>query len=113
LTITNRTKGCILAEKAGIADTLASRMKGLLGRKGLDPGEALVIIPCISIHTVGMRFPIDAVFFGRDNKAVATLRHMKPYRLSGLYTSARGVIELPAGTLDRSPVDVGDLIDMT
>ena len=40
----------------------AARLKGFLGRRGLAPGEGLLIVPAGSIHTLFMRFPIDVVF---------------------------------------------------
>lgn len=106
--VINRTNGCVLAAEAGIAATIFSRMKGLLGRSSLEEGEGLVITPCMSIHTFGMRFAIDAVFFDGSNKAVAVLRRLKPNRASRIYPSARGVIELPAGALEGAPVEPGD-----
>lgn len=39
-----------------------ARARGLLGRGGLLPGEGLLIPRCRSVHTVGMRRPIDVVF---------------------------------------------------
>jgi hypothetical protein len=36
-------------------------MFGLLGRRGLNAGEGLWIKPSFGVHTVGMRFPIDAI----------------------------------------------------
>lgn len=45
-----------------IASTFADRGRGLLGRTSLHPDQGLLIVPCSSIHTMFMRFPIDAVF---------------------------------------------------
>ena len=58
-----------LATSVQVADSLFARMKGLLGRTELNPGEALWIIPCKGIHTIGMRFAIDAVFLDKNNFA--------------------------------------------
>jgi len=55
--ITNQTKNTVLAAHAAVADRLFKRIKGLLGKKGLGEGEALIIRPCNSIHTFFMRFP--------------------------------------------------------
>ena len=40
----------------------AERMRGLLGRSGLAPDEALLLPDCRSVHTVGMRFAIRVAF---------------------------------------------------
>jgi len=111
LKVINSNNGLVLANRADVANTLLSRMKGLLGRKSLGPGEGLVITPCVSIHTFGMRFGIDVIFFDGANRAVAVLSEVKPYRATRLYPSAAGVIELPSGTLKSSPVDIGDELE--
>jgi len=97
-----------LAERADLASGLLARMKGLLGRSELCPGEGLIISPCSSVHTFGMRFPIDAVFYGRDNRALGLVKELKPCRISGWYPRAAGVVEVPAGTIAGLPLEVGD-----
>ncbi|MCL6560172.1 MAG: DUF192 domain-containing protein [Firmicutes bacterium] len=81
-------------------------MKGLIGRHGLSHGEGLLIEPCNSIHTFFMRFPIDAVFYDRDKVVTAVYRRIKPWRVTGIISGAKGVLELPAeGSCN---VDYGD-----
>ncbi len=111
LKVVNRSKGVVLAERASLARTPLQRMKGLLGREALAPGDALVITPCAAVHTFGMRFPIDIVFYDRNNRAVAAVSNMKPFRMSAWYPRAKGVIELPAGTLESQTLDMGDLLE--
>jgi len=106
--ITNKSKNVVLAEKASVARDLFARMKGLLGKNTLPKGEGLAITPCTSIHTFGMRFPIDAAFYDRGYKVVALIRGLKPYRASGWHPTAKGVLELPAGTLTNESLEVGD-----
>ena len=48
--------GTVLASLE-IADTRATRRRGLLGRDGFE--GALLLRPVRSVHTIGMRFPID------------------------------------------------------
>ena len=67
--------------RASIADTFLRRIRGLLGRDGLPPGEGLLIPRCNAIHTVGMRFPIDAEFLSRDGSTVRVVRDIPPGRL--------------------------------
>jgi len=40
------------------------------GRDHLDDAAAMLLAPCNSVHTVGMRFPIDVVFVDRQGYAV-------------------------------------------
>jgi uncharacterized membrane protein (UPF0127 family) len=113
LKVTNKKNGRVLAFEAGLADTVFGRMKGLLCRASLQPGEGLVLTPCVSIHTFGMKFVIDAVFYDGSRKAVAVLHRIKPNRATRFYPSAAGVLELPAGTLEESAVEVGDELEFT
>lgn len=94
------------------ADTVFSRMKGLLGRSSLMAGEGLLIKPCKGIHTFGMRFPIDALFLNRGNVVVATIKSIQPNKMTRLYLEASSVIELSAGTLDATATKPGDTIEL-
>ena len=104
--IFDRTKNSCIAREVFFAENFLARLTGLLGKNGLPDGQALVISPCISIHTFGMRFPIDAVFYDRDRKAVGVVRGIGPGRLSRIYPRAKGVIEAAAGSL--AGVEPGD-----
>lgn len=99
-----------LANKLVTAEHLFARMRGLLGRTCLQPGEALWIKPCNGIHTFGMRFAIDAIFLNRENRVVALVERMQPNRLTRLYRGAVSVIELPAGKIAESSTHVEDEI---
>ena len=66
---------------AEVAETFRDRMRGLVGRDGLAPGTGMLITRCNCIHTLFMRFPIDAVFLDRRGDAVKTVRNVRPWRL--------------------------------
>jgi len=108
--IVNRTRKIELADRARVAQTARARMKGLLGRDGLEPGEALYISPCTSIHSFFMRFVFDAVFIAADGTALHLIPRMKKWRMSRIVPRAAGVIELPAGILERTGTERGDKI---
>jgi len=101
----------IYAQNVIKATSLFARMKGLLGRTSLGPDTAMVIDPCASIHTLGMRFPIDVVFLDANNTITAIASHVKPGRLcvSGGW-KARRVIESEAGLLSLASIHVGDTL---
>ncbi len=82
---------------ATVADTFPKRAKGLLGRTGLPPRTGLLIPKCNAIHTIGMRFPIDAEFLDRHGRTVRVVRDIPPGRLCvwGGYR-ARQVLETQA-----------------
>lgn len=68
------------------ACTLRSRLRGLLG-KDVASGT-LLIEPCSSIHTFGMRRPIDVAFVASDGTVLAVCRDLDPNRL----LSCRGAV---------------------
>jgi len=109
----NRTRQIVLSENLETADRFFKRFIGLMGRKGIEPGGGLLIVPCNSIHMFFMRFTIDAVFIGSDGKVVHLEKQIKPWRVSRVVRKARSVLELPAGTIDRTGTGVGDLIEIT
>lgn len=110
--IINKTRNVVLADKAQIADTFLSRAMGLLGKKGLDEGQGLIITRCSSIHTFFMRFKIDVAFLDRNNKVVALANSLAPARIAGSPLKARVAVELPTKTLARTNTQKGDEIDI-
>ena len=102
----------VLADKAVIARGIIQRALGLLTHRQFDLGQALVIPRCSAIHTFGMRFPIDLVFLQSEGVVLRVMPRVPPGRL--VWTrGAKTVIELPAGTLERTPVQPGELIAMS
>jgi hypothetical protein len=102
-----------LAAKVIVADSTLKRMKGLLGKKHMMNGEALWIKPCMSIHTFFMKFTIDVIFLNRKNQVIATIRNLRPNRLTKLYLKSSSALELQAGILDATDTRVGDEIKIT
>ena len=111
--IVNISKDTILADKAEMADTFFKRLIGLLNRKSLNKGEALILSPANSIHSFFMRFNIDVLFLDKSNKVVASLPSFKPFRLSPLYFQSASVIELPESTIRMTNTQSGDTIQIT
>lgn len=107
LSLVNQRTDQSLAERVEVAVTRRARRKGLLGRSSLDASSALIIAPCFSIHTMFMRFDIDAVFVDEDGRAVKVVREMTPWRFA-VDPTAHAVVELPAGSLRDRQVDIGD-----
>ena len=99
--------GRVVCRSCGVAETARSRMRGLLGRRGLPPGHGLLLRPASSVHTFFMRFAIDAVFLDRELVVLGTATALGPWRAAGR-RRARAVLELPAGAADDAGIAVGD-----
>jgi len=106
----NATREVVLGDAVRVADRFFPRMRGLLRTDGLAEGEGLWIRPCNSIHSFGMRFEFDALFHGPDGKVVGMYQGFRRNRISRVFWNARGVLELPAGTIERTGTEVGDEI---
>lgn len=110
--VANVTRGTVLAERAQRADRLLLRLRGLLGRRGLAPGEGLLITPCQGVHTLGMRFPIDVVYIGRDLRVVGVAALVPPNRWGPWRRECACVLEVPPGTIAATGTCVGDRIEV-
>lgn len=108
VTVVNTTRNTVLGERIEVAETSISRMVGLLGKRGLEPGTGLLIIPSQAIHTVAMRFSIDVIYVDRKWRVLHLRPSMPPYRLSGVYFRSLCVIELPEGAIHSTSTQVGD-----
>ena len=108
--IVNLTRDTTIASRVEIAQNPWARMKGLLGRRDLPPGEALIITHCQSIHMFFMKFPIDVIFCDRQNKVLGLCEGLKPFCLSPIFFKASYAIELPPGSIVASKTQIGDQI---
>lgn len=95
---TLRREGQVLLHSVWRADTWWLRLRGLLGRAALQPGEGLLIEPCNSVHTLAMTYPLDLLFFDRGNRVLDWRERVRPWR-GALCLHAHATLELPPGTL--------------
>lgn len=82
-----------------VAETRASRMKGLARLDALPPRTALHIPRCRSVHTFTMRFPLDLVWLDGEGAVVRVDRAVPPRRMKACLR-ARSVLECDAGAAD-------------
>jgi uncharacterized protein len=101
--------GAVVCERCEVADRFLSRMRGLLGRKGLEPGGGMLLTPEPSVHMLFMRFPIDAVFLDRDHKVAGIKHNLRPWKVAGA-RGAYATLELPAGSAAAAGIEVGDAL---
>jgi hypothetical protein len=122
--VRNETRGTVLAEQVEVGASIWAKFRGLMGRRSLAPGSALWLPGENGIHMFFMRFPIDAVFVGTATiraagtpgavelrPVISVHRNLRPWLgVVPLVRGADGVIELPAGTIDASGTQTGDVI---
>jgi|SRR4051812_41697895 uncharacterized membrane protein (UPF0127 family) len=101
--------GSVVVERCVLAVRPFARMKGLLGRRALEPGEGILLRPAGSIHMFFMRFAIDAIFCDNDLVVVDVARDLRPWRMAAR-RGAKQVIELAAGA--AAGVRAGDRLSL-
>lgn len=108
--IRNETGDTMLAERCRVADHYFPRLIGLMGAQSLLPGDGLLILPCSSIHTHFMRFPIDVIYVNRENIVVALDENTASWRFGPIRRGALYVVELPANTVAATGTEEGDRV---
>jgi uncharacterized membrane protein (UPF0127 family) len=107
-TVINQRNGIVVAQHTRYADSWLKRLVGLLSESSLEKGHGLWLLPCNSIHTIGMRFPIDVVFLDKDNQIKKLTSTLRPFRLCRSVKGTHSVLELPSGTITTAGLRQGD-----
>jgi uncharacterized membrane protein (UPF0127 family) len=101
LRVRNLTQNTSLADRADIADTSATRKRGLLKHTGLAEGEGLWIVPCEGVHS----------FLNKKRQVTKLRPNMVKNRIS-LSLRAHSTLELPVGMIAKSRTAVGDQLEL-
>jgi hypothetical protein len=114
----NVSRGNLLAERLEDGASFWAKFMGLMGRASLPAGQGLWLPGENGIHMLFMRFPIDVVFVSpptdvsTGRRRVLSVRRAVPpwrgvvWRVGG----AKGVLELPVGTIEATGTAPGDEI---
>ncbi len=102
----------VLAHQVVMATSVWQRLVGLLGQTSWPPDRAMVFAGCNSIHTVGLRFPIDVIFMDRNWKGVALRPAVVPGRLIPPIRGAWGTIEMAEGSIQQSALEIGEQLHL-
>ena len=109
--VSNQTRGTTVGESVELASTSLTRLWGLLGRRGVEAGGGLWIMPSSGVHTMGMRFPIDVVGLDKNMRVIKIWHELMPFRVTSVSIKMRSVIELEAGQIRKSQIEVGDVLE--
>ena len=107
--LTRTNDNCVIPNVSRTSNFL-ERMRGLLGSSPLTENEGLLITPCSSVHTIGMRYPIDLVFLDNRLTIVKTVSALKPWRMAVSNASSM-VLELAPYSLDKLQLAIGQQLE--
>ncbi len=108
--IVNATRRNILAPEVREARSFLGRLTGWVKHTDPRPGQGLYLTPCRGVHSLGLRFAIDAVYITNDG-SVQEIYTLLPWRIGPCKLHCRGVLELPAGTCEIMSCQKGDQLE--
>lgn len=91
------------------ADNAWERARGLLGRPQLKADEGFWIEPCASVHTIGMRYPLDLAFIDDDGRVRKLVYGLPPLRWANGF-GAHSTLETSTGVLAGCGLRQGDVL---
>jgi len=104
----NQTRECFLSLDVTAADTIFSRLRGLIGRLKLRSDEGIWVVPSRGIHTLGLLFPLDLIYLDEHYRVIHLVEYFPSFRIAPLKTQAESVLELPTHTIYSSQTQPGD-----
>jgi len=103
--ITDIHANCII-EHVYKTTNFFERMRGLLFKEKLQTRTGLIIAPCSSVHTFGMRYSIDVVFLDKELNIVKLVKSLKPWRIAAS-TASCIVLELVEDSINTLQLTTG------
>ena len=104
----NQTRDCFLSLGVTPADTIFTRLKGLIGRLRMRSDEGLWVVPSSGVHTWGVTFPLDLIYLDENLRVVYVTEHFPRFKVAPLRVRAASVLELPTHTIYSSQTQLGD-----
>ena len=95
--LVSETTGKTVVAQLKIADGFWSRLVGLQFRRPLPSDAGLLLVPCNSVHTCFVRFPVDVVFLDNRGCVLAVRHNLRPWRLAFGPRKTHAVLEMIAG----------------
>ncbi|MGH8987800.1 MAG: DUF192 domain-containing protein [Acidimicrobiales bacterium] len=92
-----------------VAESLLDRSRGLLGHRHYD--GALILLRTRSVHSLGLRFPLDVAFLDKELQVLATTT-LRTWSVALPRRGGAHVLEARAGAFERWRLKPGDQIEM-
>ena len=109
--IYNYTKGIVLAEEYKICRSFFSKLRGQMFRKKVMPMVfEFDTEQRIDLHSWFVKEPIDLIFMNDAWEVVEMVHEFSPKKFYKPKEKALYVLEMPAGTIARCDVEIGDVI---
>ncbi len=109
--VVNRTRGTYLGVDIKMANSFRTRMLGLHTDRQLHFGDGVWLVPCNSVHTIGMRSSIDVIFLNTGGRIVRVVENLRPGRIVWRVPEAHSALEVPAGVVRSGETQVGDQVE--
>ena len=94
------------------ARTLISRLVGLLGTVTPPREFGLQLQPCRSIHTFGMKYPVDVLFLDKHGCIIKMIHRLAPNRAAKGRAGTDSVLELAPGTAESRQFYIGQNVSI-
>ncbi len=98
--LVSEATGKTVVAQLKIADGFLSRLLGLQFRRPLPSDAGLLLVPCNSVHTCFVRFPVDVVFLDNRGRVLAVRHNLRPWRLAFGPRKTHAVLEMIAGAAE-------------
>ena len=110
-----KSDGTIIATNVELARSLVKQLLGLMFRRSIPQSYTMIFDmrweQYIGIHMLFVPFPIDLVYLDKDRQIVDQ-RHLRAWiGLANSRKPARYALEMPAGTIERCGLNVGDILE--
>ena len=105
-----QTDRVVVASDLRVADTFLGRLRGLMFRRGLEPGEGLLLDPCDGVHMLFMTFRIDVLFLDVTNAILKVSQNVRPWLGLAWCFGASKTVELAAGRASEIGLAPGDVL---
>lgn len=108
--IVDAVSGGVLVDAVEVASSPWQRLRGLLGRRRLMPGEALWLTPCNGVHTFGMRYAIAIWVLDAGGTLVRVEHVVQPWRVVRPVQDGHTTVEMLPETSRSAGRMIGDRV---
>jgi uncharacterized membrane protein (UPF0127 family) len=109
--VKNERSGRILGRYVRRANSVISRMVGLIAERSVPRDSGLWITPCNGVHTLCMKAAIDIYYLDRHGNVLAIDENAQPNRYVRIVPRAQHVLQLGRSREPRDVV-VGDTLTL-